>query len=229
MNARKVKKINIGSGPRGKSDWINLDWGILALLSKAPWLVNLVIKLRLLPSNYTTVWQSKPRLWDCRKRLPFATSSVDYIYTSHFLEHLYRYQVIKLLIECKRVLRPGGIMRVVVPDLKIFAKRYVNNDMEFFRSLSGAKTSISLENISDLLVYHFYGYDCWCEPTFLQKLHRIFIRGHLWMYDYESLSKILYEVGFTNVWNCQGGVGKVPDIDFLDVSRDNSLFIEASF
>ncbi|MFH1504775.1 MAG: methyltransferase domain-containing protein [Candidatus Omnitrophota bacterium] len=226
---QKLKKLNIGSGPHGKPDWINLDWGILPFLSKMPWIGNLILKLGLLPRDYPTVWQSRPKLRDCRKKLPFLTSSVDYIYTSHFLEHLYRYQAIKLLAECKRVLHPGGILRISVPDLKILIEKHLKNDLEFFKDQCGSKSDVFLEDISDLFNQYFYGYDCWREPNLLHKLHRKFIRGHCWMWTYESLSNILREAGFTDIRNCQPGSGRVPDIDFLDIHRDSSLFVEASF
>lgn len=63
-------KVNIGSGPYGKSDWINLDWRILPLLSKMSWLSYLLVKIHFLPKSYHKPWPSNPRLWDCRRKLP---------------------------------------------------------------------------------------------------------------------------------------------------------------
>ena len=120
-------KVNLGSGPIGTPDWINLDWGILPILSKLPWLTYVLVKLRLLPVEYQKPWPSNPRLHDCRKRLPFTDQSVDYIYTSHFLEHLHRYQALELLKECKRVLKRKGILRIAVPDLEVLTKKYLEN------------------------------------------------------------------------------------------------------
>lgn len=223
-----IIKINIGCGPHSRADWINLDWGILPFLSRLPRLIKLLIKVHLLPKNYSYPWLNTPRLYDCRKRLPFLDTSVDFIYTSHFLEHLPRYQTIMLLKECRRILRRGGILRVSVPDLKLVAEKYVKNDINFFINLVKSDNP-GLNNITDLFVIHFYGFDIWSKPDFLRRVRNSFIRGHLWMYDYDSLKEILESVGFTNIKRCNPGSGEVPDIEFLDIHRENSLYIEAYF
>jgi len=48
--------------------------------------------------------------------LPFSSSCFDLVYTSHFLEHIPKDKVLIFLCECYRVLRPGGILRVTLPD-----------------------------------------------------------------------------------------------------------------
>lgn len=228
MCSDKIVKVNIGSGPHGKSDWINLDWGILAILSKMPYIRRLLVSLYLLPKNYERAWPGNLRLWNCQRRLRFSDFSVNYIYTSHFIEHLPRYKTIELLTECKRVLCPSGILRISIPDLKMLAERYVQSDSDFFSSLDDSDAGNLLKNLGDQFAQHLYGYDCWSAPTFIQRLQRKFIRGHLWMYDYDSLSDILHNAGFSNVERCEAGEGKVPDIEYLDIHRIGSLFVEAS-
>ena len=54
--------------------------------------------------------------WDAEfDPIPEATGAVDAIYAFHFLEHLRGDDVVRILRECERVLRPGGILTVVVP------------------------------------------------------------------------------------------------------------------
>ena len=65
------------------------------------------------------------RACDARRGLPFADASVDVVYHAHMLEHLEADDARKFLAECHRVLRPGGIMRVVVPDLEGIAQTYL--------------------------------------------------------------------------------------------------------
>ena len=55
---------------------------------------------------------------DLRKGIPFTDASADNIFSSHFLEHLSRSDGCQLLTECYRVLKPGGTLRVGVPDLE---------------------------------------------------------------------------------------------------------------
>lgn len=53
---------------------------------------------------------------DLRNGIPFEDNSVEGILCSHILEHLDCHEAVKLLKECHRVLKPGGILRVVLPD-----------------------------------------------------------------------------------------------------------------
>ena len=76
--------------------------------------------------------QAVDLLLDLRRRLPFQNSSVKYCYSEHFLEHLYPEEVKLHLAEVHRILRPGGIYRIVVPAGIYFAKKYLENDLEFF-------------------------------------------------------------------------------------------------
>lgn len=222
INHREVK-VNLGSGPYGKPDWINLDWGILAILSKFVLLRKLLISLKLLSPSYDISWATKPRLWDCRKNLPFKDESIDFIYSSHFLEHLHRYQVINVLKECKRALKKGGVLRIVLPDLRLIAEKYIQNDKDFFLKVEKS----ALDNCADLFMLHIHGGDVCSQPSFVRRIQQKFIRGHLWMYDFESLRAILSIAGFSNIQRCEAGKGKTPDIDFLDRYRNNSMFIEA--
>lgn len=58
-------------------------------------------------------------------RLPLADESATLVYTSHFLEHVPRALVPGFLRECLRVLRPGSVLRLVVPDLENMAREYL--------------------------------------------------------------------------------------------------------
>lgn len=95
----KQELLNLGCGWRFHPNWVNLD----------------------LEPRSSTV-----RLWDLRKDLPFPDSSFDVVYHSHVLEHFSRTDGLQFLNHCFRVLRPGGIIRVAVPDLEMIARRYLN-------------------------------------------------------------------------------------------------------
>jgi SAM-dependent methyltransferase len=54
---------------------------------------------------------------------PYENNSIDEILTSHFLEHLkLRTEAVPFLQECNRVLKPGGILSIIVPDFEILSK-----------------------------------------------------------------------------------------------------------
>lgn len=63
--------------------------------------------------------------WDLGKQLPYPAGSFDVAYHSHVLEHFSREAGQRLLRECWRVLRTGGILRIAVPDLEQIARLYL--------------------------------------------------------------------------------------------------------
>jgi predicted SAM-dependent methyltransferase len=91
--------VNIGCGSTWHPAWTNLD-------------------VRSLSSHV--------RAWDVCQGLPFDSEQVDACYASHVLEHLTRPQARALLVESFRVLRPGGIIRLAVPDLEAIAREYLD-------------------------------------------------------------------------------------------------------
>lgn len=93
-----MRLVNIGCGATFHADWINLD---------------------LQPAS------DQVTAHDIRTGLPFPADSVDACYSSHVLEHLTPQQARLFLDECYRVLKPGGIARIVVPDLERIAKEYL--------------------------------------------------------------------------------------------------------
>lgn len=64
---------------------------------------------------------------DLRRELPFSDEHFDAVYGSHVLEHLEPAAAARLLRECHRVLKPEGIVRIVVPDLEAIAKLYLES------------------------------------------------------------------------------------------------------
>lgn len=102
MNAIRYKpkstKLNIGCGDHFHPDWCNLD-----VRSQNPAVIE----------------------FDVRRGLPFNDDSFDVVYHSHVLEHLTAADGERLMQECRRVLRPGGVLRVVVPDLETIAALYL--------------------------------------------------------------------------------------------------------
>jgi len=91
--------VNIGCGSTWHSAWINLD---------------------VRPAH------EQVRRWDALLGLPFADAEVDVCYSSHFLEHLSRAQARSLVAEAGRVLKPGGIIRLAVPDLEAMTREYLS-------------------------------------------------------------------------------------------------------
>ena len=58
-------------------------------------------------------------------RLPLGDSSCSVVYSSHFFEHIPRAHIPKFLQECNRVLKPGGVLRLVMPDTEEICEEYL--------------------------------------------------------------------------------------------------------
>lgn len=65
-------------------------------------------------------------LYDASKRLPFRDNTFDFIYASHVLEHLPWFKIPQVLKEWVRVLKPGGVLEVWVPDGLKICKAFVD-------------------------------------------------------------------------------------------------------
>ncbi len=113
-------KLNLGCGGMVADGWINVDYALGARLMKFPLFAVVNRRVRL----FNMDWDRRVFIHDLRKTFPWDTESVDAIYTSHTLEHLSKEDGRKFLDECFRVLKPGGLIRIVVPDLKVIISAY---------------------------------------------------------------------------------------------------------
>ena len=96
----QARLLNVGCGDRIHPAWTNLD---------------------MRPASPKVIKH------DLRTPLPFDARAFDAVYHSHVLEHLPRADGEQFLGECWRVLRPGGTIRVVVPDLEMLARLYLKH------------------------------------------------------------------------------------------------------
>ena len=72
---------------------------------------------------------------DVTQRFPFDDNSVDFVYSEHMIEHLSYLDGLHMLKECYRIMRPGGVCRIVTPSIE-FLRDITNSKMEssFFQS-----------------------------------------------------------------------------------------------
>ena len=119
--------------------------------------------------------------WDLRNGIPFPDSSVDLVYSSHLLEHMPYEAGQAVLAEALRVLKPGGIVSMCVPNARLYIDAYlgiqpITPDHDFWEPALVSRAGI------DLLNYVAY------------------MGGeHACLFDQESLVTRLERVGFTDV------------------------------
>lgn len=121
-------KLHLGCGWRNfGSDWIHIDGGEYEHL------------------DYNNITD-----------LPFADDAVELIYASHVLEYFDRTEVLKVLTEWHRVLKPGGVLRLAVPDFEAMTKLYVSGKCKLSNIVGPLYGKMPM---GDVTIYHKTTYD----------------------------------------------------------------------
>lgn len=119
-------RLNLGCGCQLPKGWTNVDYALGARLMRIPFFRTVNKKFHL----FNMEWDDNIFLHDLTTPFPWSDNSVDAIYSSHTLEHLSREQGRKFLRQCHRVLRSGGVIRIVVPDLSCMVRRYMEGELK---------------------------------------------------------------------------------------------------
>ncbi len=158
--------------------------------------------------------------------LPFAEDSVDFAYFALAIEHFERRHVPLMLREIRRVLRPGGVLRVVTLDMEAYIQAYVARDRAFFDGQAEQwpwtrELRTPLEHIlswagTSRAPGHFF--------------------EHKWAYDFETLALTLRDAGFSRIERSVYMGSRHPELKIDHTSRDAgvsfggrsySLFVDA--
>ena len=194
----QVKRLHLGCGYKTPAGWINVDGSWNARLAKYPAVRQFVRRLRVLPNLLLDMpWSPDVLVHDVRMPLPFPDNSMSVIYASHLMEHLYPNEARRLLGECFRVLEPGGVLRVVVPDLHAIILEYLGEGL-----IGDSTDSIHAFNRADRLNRRLLMREP--DPGSANAFHRIYtaltdFHSHKWMYDVESLTAFVQAEGFVDV------------------------------
>lgn len=173
--------VNLGCGYRPLKGWINVDRAR-----------NPEVQL----------------VWNLAEGLPFPDSTCSAIFSEHVIEHISKEDASRLLSECHRVLKPGGVLRLSTPDAERFLRSYAG-DGEFLRHPGfDDPMETPLDRINQMM--REYG-------------------QHLWVYDAESLILRLRKVGFSSASAQQYRVSIHPRMQDVDSPEREfeSLYVEA--
>lgn len=146
---------------------------------------------------------------DIRQGLPVADDVFDYAVSIHALPEIPYHDLNQTLTELRRVLKPGGILRLGLPDLDKAIEAYKSKDVDYFFLIPDeAVQGISSKMIVQLL---WYG----CSRT---------------MFTSEFAAELLARNGFHSIHICRfrETQSKFPGIVELDDRQIESFFIEAS-
>ena len=151
---------------------------------------------------------------DMRNGMPTQLLQLRGIYSCHFLEHLNKDDGINFLKDSFNRLGPGGLFRVVVPDLELWAKAYIYKKNRF----------LTWYQRNYLANWDIVTSEC----TILNGM--IYNYGHSCMYDFKTMKSKLSKLGFVNIKRKQWSSSLLPDIKCLENSQNyhqyESLIVE---
>ena len=176
----EVRRLNWGCGEWREPGWINSD------IKEEPG-VDLVA--------------------DIRDGLPLETDSIDYAVSIHSLPEIPFTEIVPALTELRRVLKPGGVLRMALPDLDKGIDAYHRKDKEYFKVPDQDAKSVSAKFVTQMV---WYGYS----------------RS---LFTHEFIEEQLEKAGFSKVDHVsfKKTASRFPAIVELDNREQESLFVEA--
>jgi predicted SAM-dependent methyltransferase len=177
----EVRRMNWGCGEHPEPGWINSD------IKDAPGID--------LPC-------------DIREGLPLEDDSLDYIVSIHALPEIPYTDIVGTLRELRRVLKPGGVLRLALPDLDRGIQAYLNRDEDYFLVPDEDARAIGSKFIVQMI---WYGY----SRT---------------LFTYDFTRELLQNAGFTDVARTEyrETASRFPEIVHLDSRERESLYVEAT-
>jgi predicted SAM-dependent methyltransferase len=143
---------------------------------------------------------------DLRDPLPFADASADFMQSEDFIGQLTLDEADAFFRECHRVLKPGGVLRLLTPDLRLLLDMYVNADLRL-RELWEREVGIPLKTRTLGEVVNL----------------AITFANHKFFYDEETLRALMEPIGFAlDRVSCQQSA--YPPLRGLDLrGPDNAI------
>lgn len=235
----KSIKLNIGSGPNifPYKGWINYDrenfsdyftWlkNINALIPEMSWAPNgpgSLIHLKLLQKFLNENEGDHICIHDLRNEfIQHIDNTIDLIYIGQVIEHLNPiYEAPKLIKECYRMMRSGGVIRLTTPDLDLLIQHYLDGKMNAF-TLDQPEFYKTADPGSQLsyIMFGATGPNC----TFNN------YEGHMFLYNKESMSNLLKSAGFNNIefyYELGKSKNKIMEKEVVDAGISHSFIVEA--
>lgn len=143
--------------------------------------------------NYIDHWENYDSEIDISKPLPREDNSYDYVFSEHVVEHLDPPRALQFFMECRRILRPGGVFRVVVPSVE---KIYRDADDAYLNWLAekGYGEATREDAIKSIVLNHY----------------------HLSAWTYELLDLFLFAAGFKQRVGQKVGESTHPELTNIE-------------
>jgi len=159
LKSHQVQKLQLGAGPNILEGWLNTD-----IYPSAPGVVYL----------------------NAKRPFPFDDKTFGYVFSEHQIEHLPYIEGLSMLRECRRVLKPGGRIRIATPDLEILIGLYTPQKSDLQQRYINWIVDKFLPEIG------IYSESFVINNAFLNW-------GHQFIYDRATLQIALEKAGFVNI------------------------------
>ena len=177
--------VQFGCGLSAPEGWLNFDASPTLRAQRLPLMGRAIARVS------STRFPDSVRYGDIVKGLPVAPQSCKGVYASHVLEHLSLEDFRIALRNTREILEPGGVFRLVVPDLEVIAKDYV----------ASSEPGAALRFMQDTLLGES------TRERGAAALMKTWLgnSAHRWMWDYKSLAMELDAAGFVETRRAEPG------------------------
>lgn len=149
------------------------------------------------------------------ENIPLKDNSVDNLICISSINYFKYNRAIEIIKDIYRIMKPGGMVRFAVQDLKIIAKKYIEKDRDFFfQKLPNGKDRFEGATMADKMNSWFYGFEIMGNPC-------------QYVYDYESLEYVFKLAGFRIVEEKKYMESKLKYIELIDNRPEQMFFLEA--
>ena len=159
------------------------------------------------------------RVHDVRKGLPFDSETADVIYAGQFIEHLNPLTEAPAFVrECRRVLKPGGVLRMTTPDVDLILEYYHEDRMDDFASEQPEvyKNAIAQSTKLGYLMFGSLGPASTAENY----------EGHMMIYGKLAMLELLEKAGFKEIF-FPASIGGYLGKEVTDMGMSHSMVVEA--
>jgi predicted SAM-dependent methyltransferase len=118
-------------------------------------------------ANRLKGWTNVDAEVDISKPLPYTTGQTQFILAEHVVEHIDYYQAIEFFKECRRIMAPGGVCRIIVPSIEQIWKR---GDRDYFQFTTQWQPEQSLRGAMTNILYRHGHKTAWTESLLYSTL-----------------------------------------------------------